>query len=441
MKKITIILLSAVMALSVCACGGGSKPAETTSAEATTEETTSSAVETTLAVVSKKEGHWKTELSLDEFGDITEESTPIISGYFEGDFSNTATLSSELKVNVLNDENLFGFYLYEYGKTKASFLGSEEKILKIKIADDTTEDKLEETGGGGLACSWTVGNLISKSLKADIDVRCIIEVGSSKYNFTMLSDNYDDAISEKERIIDDIYSEAEALFEQGEYKKALKKFDVIKDYRDASKYTDSLTYLPKKIEYEDGRAREYKYDSDGNVISYILHKADGTTTTYNYEYSDGKLRSMTYLNTEVAFSNDGKSSKEILTGKDNTFVFLNNYTYDDNGLVKEIVREKEPDQEAAFLDGLTEFRYEYDTNGLITAVERDTLLHYDNENPSIAKQKSHMHTDFIYDENGILISVNETYKNNEMNWKVVDVEYIYPKKNYNNFIKIYTWYY
>ena len=104
--------MSAVMVLSVCACGGGSKPAETTSAEATTEETTSSAVETTVAVVSKKEGHWKTELSLDEFGDITEESTPIISGYFEGDFSNTATLSSELKVNVLNDENLFGFYLH-----------------------------------------------------------------------------------------------------------------------------------------------------------------------------------------------------------------------------------------------------------------------------------------------------------------------------------------
>lgn len=39
MKKISAIILSAIMALSVCACGGGAKPAETTVEETVIEET------------------------------------------------------------------------------------------------------------------------------------------------------------------------------------------------------------------------------------------------------------------------------------------------------------------------------------------------------------------------------------------------------------------
>ena len=38
MKRLGAIIISAVMAISVCACSGGAKPAETTAAETTTEE-------------------------------------------------------------------------------------------------------------------------------------------------------------------------------------------------------------------------------------------------------------------------------------------------------------------------------------------------------------------------------------------------------------------
>ena len=203
MKRLSAIILSAIMALTVCACGGGAKTAETTTAAA---EETATTEESTTAAVPKKEGHWLVEMSTDDFGDVTDESIPVLLGMFGGDFSNTATSSSELKVEVLNVDDNFGFYLYEYGKTKASFLSSDEKTIKIKISNDITEDKLIEFGDGALYVGGVTGTLIEKSLNAGIDIRCIIEVGSSKYNFTMISDNYKDAGSEREGIIDNIYS-------------------------------------------------------------------------------------------------------------------------------------------------------------------------------------------------------------------------------------------
>lgn len=428
MKRISAMILSTAMVLSVCACGGGTKTAETTIA----------AEENTTAAVPKKEGHWQVEMSTDDFGDVTDESIPMLLGKFDGDFSNTATSSSELKVEVLNVDDNFGFYLYEYGKTKASFLSSDDKLLKIKIANDITEEKLIEFGDGALYCGGVTGTLIKQSLNAGSDVRCIIEVGSSKYNFTMNGDNYEDSISEREGIIDNIYSEAASLFEQGEYEKALKKFDVIKDYRSATKYTDSLFCLPKRIEYKDGRAREYKYDSDGNVVTYIQTMDDGSKNTYNYEYSDGKLSSITYPRHTIVFSDNGASSEETIEVKAGNAVFINHYTYDDNGMIKEIVREKGPNQEMAFKAGRTDYSYEYDDNGFITAVELNEILNYDNEDPKIAKQTLNIRTQFNYD-NGVLCSVDF----HNMNWKVVDVEYIYPRenKNYNNLIQLFTWIY
>ncbi|SEA88069.1 hypothetical protein SAMN05216349_1437 [Oribacterium sp. KHPX15] len=417
MKRLAVIIISAAMALSVCACGGGAKPAETK-----VQETTASTVDTTAPVEPKKEGHWKTELSRDEFGDITEESIPVISGYFEGDFSNSATASSELTVNVLTDGNILGFYLYEYGKTKASFLSSEEKVIKIKIAGDITEDKLEETGGGGLACNGFIGNLITKSLEAGNDVRCIIEAGYSKYNFTMVGDNYDDAVSEKEEIIDKWFSEAVSLLEQGECEKALKKFNVVKDFRNVSQYTKKIMLYPKRIKYDDGRARSYEYDSDFNVISCTIYRDNGTSFTHKYEYSDGLLKSITgdlWDEFSIVFSEDGTSADaHCLMGGKNPLSLTGHkdYAYDENGMIKEI----------SYDNGeIIEYTYDYDDNGFITKVSA----------------KGKRPEEFHYDEYGLLVSGREVVDATlgDGNWKVVDAIYLYPaSQNYNNFIRVLT---
>ena len=196
--------------------------------------------------------------------------------------------------------------------------------------------------------------------------------------------------------------------------------------------------FPKKIEYIDGRAREYEYDSDGNVIKYIQTRDDGSKKIYNYEYSDGKLKSITYNLHTFSFLDNGASSKETIEGEDSTAVFINHYVYDDNGMIKEIVTEKGPDQEIAFKDAKTAFSYEYNDKGFITAVDRTIVRHYDNENPFIAEQTSDFHALFNYD-NGVLSSV----KFYDTTWDVVETEPIHVQgaKNYNYFIQLFTWEY
>ena len=151
------------------------------------------------------------------------------------------------------------------------------------------------------------------------------------------------------------------------------------------------------------------------------------------------MNSITYSRHTIVFSDNGASSEETIEGKDGKFVFIHHYTYDNKGMIKEIVSEKGPDQEMAFLAGKTDYSYEYDGNGFITVLNKNRTLNYDNENPSIAKQTSHMLVQFNYDDNGFMTSVDFS----DMNWKVVDAEYIYPRenKNYNNFIQLFAWNY
>lgn len=86
----------------------------------------------------------------------------------------------------------FAFRLLEYNETPATYITGDELIIKIKIGDTIYEDVLIGTPPNGDLLLMNGANYSSKvykqmynTLLKEEDVRCIIEIGSSKYNFTV----------------------------------------------------------------------------------------------------------------------------------------------------------------------------------------------------------------------------------------------------------------
>ena len=158
--------------------------------------------------------NWETVITTDAFGDITDNSETLVSIRTNGDFSNTATASSELSVviTVNPPDEVMSFELYEYGNTLATYIDSDEIQLQCKINDTISEfGLLGKSPNGALllgdkyqrALNYRERNLdilgdrqvsgynlITKELMSGNDVRCIITIGNSQYNFTIPSLNF-----------------------------------------------------------------------------------------------------------------------------------------------------------------------------------------------------------------------------------------------------------
>lgn len=172
MKKITALILAVIMCASLCAYGGGSSKSA-----------------------------WSLQQTVDEFGDVTENSADVIAGTFTGTFSNTATQGSDLTVNVhfgrkaKFNHYIAGFELMEYNSTKATFLSSDSKLFKVKLNDEIITMNLTGTAPNGTLYlgeedyGWAGDILFNELLKGN-DVRCIITIGHSEYNFTLTSGNF-----------------------------------------------------------------------------------------------------------------------------------------------------------------------------------------------------------------------------------------------------------
>ena len=124
-----------------------------------------------------------------------------------GTFSNTATSESDLIVRIVyspafNNDWAFasiGFYLYEYNNNPATFGESEKVLFKAKIGDEIYEEELTglPSQGAVFMKNWVSRqNSVLLPLINDMcienekDIRCIIEIGSSKYRFTITGENY-----------------------------------------------------------------------------------------------------------------------------------------------------------------------------------------------------------------------------------------------------------
>lgn len=139
MKKALLVLIILILISNCAGCGSNNSPA--------TDETqgTQETQESSTAATEFEEIHWTEEYYVDEFNDPTDKK--YIRGAFEGTFSNSATSNSNLTAMLIIDkylnygsdyfdQDIFRIRLLEYGSHNASFSGSEETDVEIKIKID-----------------------------------------------------------------------------------------------------------------------------------------------------------------------------------------------------------------------------------------------------------------------------------------------------------------
>ena len=254
-------------------------------------------------------GSWENTEVVDEFGDATGESA--IRSVVSGTFSNTATAESNLTVvafitmgvpayssDFISDNATLirntltyptsaynvQFRLLEYDKTPATHLKSDNMILKTKVGEDVEEyilignednsDLLVNPVIMGVTGFERNGELLLKDLYEGNDVRCIVEIGSSKYKFTLEAGNFQKIIDENnlEKPLDAEGQEqrfkdqkADAHLEKAE--SVIKsKTDFIAAYVN---HTDADNNYESGYYYFNGHADEFK-DLTGEELSAIF---------------------------------------------------------------------------------------------------------------------------------------------------------------------------
>lgn len=222
-------------------------------------------------------GTWYLSHTVDEFGD--ESGNPVIQSEITGTFSNTATAESELKVMayIVSDDTgtivgegkyALAFRLFEYGDHVATYLSSDSKILKTKIGDTVTEYDLSGSAPNGdlyvdvnasvsslktkedienflYGKTSNYGEEIAKQLVDGNDIKCVINIGSSKYNFVLEAGNIKDAFEElmqdgNHALPQDIAGQETR---QQNQEKEAKEQEELKKHQDAEEYVKSMRNL------------------------------------------------------------------------------------------------------------------------------------------------------------------------------------------------------
>ena len=167
--------------------------------------------ETVLAAEEAGEtSNWQVQHYVDDFGDETNKiylSTAVI-----GDFSNTATKSSDLIVKMGIDYEdsvnpFVRFSLYEYGDTPAVYYEDDDIEMRIKIGEEVYYEDLEGYAPNGDLYCYNIRKGVSRDgselftamideLLLGNDVRCIINIGNSQYNFTISGNGFRKAVDE-----------------------------------------------------------------------------------------------------------------------------------------------------------------------------------------------------------------------------------------------------
>lgn len=148
-------------------------------------------------------GAWVIDQPVDEFGDKVEGENLILKTPIAGTFSNTATTQSTLGgvlfVSTISEKFVPSFRLMEYGNSKATYLSSEadEITLSTKVGDEVKSFQLFGSAPNGDLYLGLLndedGNWFADTLCSGNDIKCVIYIGSSKYNFTISSNGFVDA--------------------------------------------------------------------------------------------------------------------------------------------------------------------------------------------------------------------------------------------------------
>lgn len=185
-----------------------------------------------------KSGDWMVASFVDEFGDST--GVMYAKTGAGGDFSNTATSSSDLGVVFFCSplEKSISLRVLEYKKNKATYADSSDILLKIKAGNTVYEydDLYGEAPNGDIFVDEDGEDdnykQIFELLGTGEDLKCVLYIDDSKYNFTISSDGFSDCM----RIFyNGTYDSAVELMNAGEYEEAISKFESIEEYEDSKK--------------------------------------------------------------------------------------------------------------------------------------------------------------------------------------------------------------
>ena len=268
-----------------------------------------------------KSGDWMVASFVDEFGDST--GVMYAKTGAGGDFSNTATSSSDLGVVFFCSplEKSISLRVLEYKKNKATYADSSDILLKIKAGNTVYEyDELYgEAPNGDIFVDEDGENdnykQIFELLGTGEDLKCVLYIDDSKYNFTISSDGFSDCM----RIFyNGTYDSAVELMNAGEYEEAISKFESIEEYEDSKKMIEDCNqeeiYTNATQLMDDGKCEEalaqfyaikdYK-DSQDIINEYTLshfndvYKILIETVNNNYENAGLiKLYLQNFLNEE-----------------------------------------------------------------------------------------------------------------------------------------------
>ena len=236
-----------------------------------------------------KEGVWEINQTVDDFGDVTEDSETYITTTVEGTFSNTATTDGNLKVVIYyipDEDPSFSFRLLEYDNTPATYFDDSEMRILFKVNDDVYEHYLIGTAPNGDVYLSDYGELkvkfdqeednmttkekitlnnqmlepdlpleesgvkqVTQFLSNGDDIRFVIYIDSSKYSFSIDAAGFLD-MANKAHI--PVYDEAKTLMEEGDYKKAEQLFRSINYYLDSEDLANQCVYDEAKELMQEG---------------------------------------------------------------------------------------------------------------------------------------------------------------------------------------------
>ena len=321
MKKIVSLTLALVLCLSLCACGGK------TPVVSEPEETEASTTSTNL---------WSVQKMVDEFGDVIEGSMSVIQTPIYGDFSNTATSSSELTgyvfMYMMDGYPTFSIRLFEYGDHQATYTSNDTLALKIKIRNTISEfhPVLENPPNGDLMVYDSTETLYT-ALYNGTDAHCIVEIGNSKYNFTLYSDNFADICNETGYITQTLYfsktdnevlyNEAKNFIAEGNYSEAIEFLEYLDDYADSKELLLEVLYNEAKNFKAEGNyseAIEFLEYLDDYADSKELLLEIACDAYYYYKPSDSSLDIKNtwkqFFDKETAVPLTDEEIKEIIIG-------------------------------------------------------------------------------------------------------------------------------
>lgn len=231
MKKIITVLMAAALMLSLVACGGGNGGNTNTPSGGNDTPTTQGATEISTPEPNEtKNTAWAIGDGKDDFGDLTGDK--FIAGMVFGSFSNTATNNSELSVGIVcyllpNGNPSFLIRLQEYGDLAATYLASDDIILKTRIDGNDNEYILIGQPPNGLLMINPMEDTSIEFFNALYDgkeISCIIDIGSSKYRFTIDGTDFAKLYDE----LQELHQLAEAA-KAAEEAKALEEANALKE--------------------------------------------------------------------------------------------------------------------------------------------------------------------------------------------------------------------